>query len=678
MILLIGDYVHIKHYTNLTLFIIAITLIMVNMGYSQYWFQTGAKSSYTAEFNNGSSSYIQTIYQNAPKHGSFAYWVGESLKNGAFIQIGYEIPNMSGEYANDCSPSGCSGVVNLTAGIPAWFWEYFPANYSGNNFYGDIGPSGSVGDNGTFNEYGFRALGNVWYLFLNNIKIGSVMLNSTTSGGYPPVAFAEYADALNNSSTMIPVKFKNFSFYNQTIVKKVAEAYSYIGYGKNSETSMNNPYGVIEVANTLDYFESGSSLPMYKNNTLLWNIGYYLNTYSDYGNLSQSSQYLAYSTTTISAPQYIYIGKYQRAAFANWSGNGYGSYTGSNNTAIISINGNVSEFAHWKTQYYVNVSTEIGNASGSGWYDNNSTANIDINKNTYYLNNSERFLFEGWNGANHNQSINITVRSPLIFNAMWVKQYYVNVSTEIGNASGSGWYDNNSVDNISIKNPYKYINESVRDGFIGWSNISYNTTDTYITVKSPLKIHAIYATEHIAKIISENVYNNFIYPDYYKTNIGNINGTPYIPLNKNIFVYSAYYNGVNILINKTLNAQKNYTFILKLPVYNVSIKTVDYLFMPVNASLNLTFKNGTKLFMYTGKEGIVNFNNVLLNSINGSASYNGKLIYISTANGSVTLFFLDGYSAVAITAIIIFILFLIVDKLIKRKKHPWHQKLHSR
>ena len=579
---------------------------MVNMGYSQYWFQTGAKSSYTAEFNNGSSSYIQTIYQNAPKHGSFAYWVGESLKNGAFIQIGYEIPNMSGEYANDCSPSGCSGVVNLTAGIPAWFWEYFPANYSGNNFYGDIGPSGSVGDNGTFNEYGFRALGNVWYLFLNNIKIGSVMLNSTTSGGYPPVAFAEYADALNNSSTMIPVKFKNFSFYNQTIVKKVAEAYSYIGYGKNSETSMNNPYGVIEVANTLDYFESGSSLPMYKNNTLLWNIGYYLNTYSDYGNLSQSSQYLAYSTTTISAPQYIYIGKYQRAAFANWSGNGYGSYTGSNNTAIISINGNVSEFAHWKTQYYVNVSTEIGNASGSGWY------------------------------------------------------------------------DNNSVDNISIKNPYKYINESVRDGFIGWSNISYNTTDTYITVKSPLKIHAIYATEHIAKIISENVYNNFIYPDYYKTNIGNINGTPYIPLNKNIFVYSAYYNGVNILINKTLNAQKNYTFILKLPVYNVSIKTVDYLFMPVNASLNLTFKNGTKLFMYTGKEGIVNFNNVLLNSINGSASYNGKLIYISTANGSVTLFFLDGYSAVAITAIIIFILFLIVDKLIKRKKHPWHQKLHSR
>ncbi len=606
MILLIGDYVHIKHYTNLTLFIIAITLIMVNMGYSQYWFQTGAKSSYTAEFNNGSSSYIQTIYQNAPKHGSFAYWVGESLKNGAFIQIGYEIPNMSGEYANDCSPSGCSGVVNLTAGIPAWFWEYFPANYSGNNFYGDIGPSGSVGDNGTFNEYGFRALGNVWYLFLNNIKIGSVMLNSTTSGGYPPVAFAEYADALNNSSTMIPVKFKNFSFYNQTIVKKVAEAYSYIGYGKNSETSMNNPYGVIEVANTLDYFESGSSLPMYKNNTLLWNIGYYLNTYSDYGNLSQSSQYLAYSTTTISAPQYIYIGKYQRAAFANWSGNGYGSYTGSNNTAIISINGNVSEFAHWKTQYYVNVSTEIGNASGSGWY------------------------------------------------------------------------DNNSVDNISIKNPYKYINESVRDGFIGWSNISYNTTDTYITVKSPLKIHAIYATEHIAKIISENVYNNFIYPDYYKTNIGNINGTPYIPLNKNIFVYSAYYNGVNILINKTLNAQKNYTFILKLPVYNVSIKTVDYLFMPVNASLNLTFKNGTKLFMYTGKEGIVNFNNVLLNSINGSASYNGKLIYISTANGSVTLFFLDGYSAVAITAIIIFILFLIVDKLIKRKKHPWHQKLHSR
>ena len=59
-----------------------------------YWFQTGARAASSSGFNNGAGVSIETVGQH-PASGSFGAWVGETLGNGAFIQIGYIVENQS-------------------------------------------------------------------------------------------------------------------------------------------------------------------------------------------------------------------------------------------------------------------------------------------------------------------------------------------------------------------------------------------------------------------------------------------------------------------------------------------------------------------------------------------------------------------------------------------------------
>src|ERR1700691_2309726 len=110
-------------YSLLFAVIILTGLVFISTANAQYWFQSGARGSNNAAFNNGGSITIQTIYQNATD-GSLGFWLGERLSDGAFIQVGEEKPNATGYYSTSCTISSLD--VYLKAGSPSWFWEYFP------------------------------------------------------------------------------------------------------------------------------------------------------------------------------------------------------------------------------------------------------------------------------------------------------------------------------------------------------------------------------------------------------------------------------------------------------------------------------------------------------------------------------------------------------------------------
>ena len=108
---------------------------------AQYWFQSGVIAGSSANHNNGASVQIQTVTPQNFSAGSMAFWVGETLSNGAFLQMGYVLENQSGNLTTNCSQSGCASKVPVKAGQAEWFYEYFPSG-GGNNFYGDTGASG--------------------------------------------------------------------------------------------------------------------------------------------------------------------------------------------------------------------------------------------------------------------------------------------------------------------------------------------------------------------------------------------------------------------------------------------------------------------------------------------------------------------------------------------------------
>lgn len=612
--------------------IVAFIFLLSGTAGAQYWFQTGARGANNAAFNSGAKVSIETVYQNISQ-GSLGYWVGEDLSNGAFIQVGYEISNQSGDFPTTCSPSGCSNDTFISAGVPTWFWEYFPAGYSGSSFYGGIGQNASAGPAGTFNTYSFISRGDTWYIYFNNNIIGSVNLGTETSGPNPPVAFGEYAGVYTNTTYMSQVEFKNLEFYDGTSFKLVPEAYSYIGYGKGSLSALQNPYGIEEINNYVDKFKVGSGLPLL-NHTTLWELGYHLEVSSEYGNLTGSGNYSAYVQVPISAPSFVYIGNGTRMAFTGWVGSGAGSYSGSSNNATVTLNGNVTETAQWQLQYFVNVSNSYGLVTGSGWYDAGARANISVVTNYFYMGAGERLEFNGWSNGLSSQSIDISVNRSIYISAMWQHQYLVNVSTVYGSVKGGGWYDENTTAIVALTEPNISISSTKQEGFYEWSNGSTSSVLSF-KVSKPVFVSAMYAPMYLVTLMPVDAYNNSIYNVIY-----NINGKNYS--NNSIYMFSGtdyniqyvVYKGTEIGINKHVLVNSSRSVLLNLPVYNIEIVGRSFFGTPVNASVSLTFKNGTTISTYTGRNGTLLIKDVPEGYAKGYASLMGIKNNISTSSGS--------------------------------------------
>jgi len=379
---------------NYLLLLFAI-MLSLNLVASEYWFQFGARGDVKSLQNNGAGVYIQTVKPQQVQDGSVAYWVGEDLNNGAFLQIGYLIENQSGSYPSQCNQSGCSDYQNLNAGDAEWFYEYFPSD-SVDSFLGAIGADGSAGVNGTFNNYSFYSRGDTWYFSFDGNVVGDVNLGTGSSGDNVPIAFGEVANTTTSKQVLRPVAFKNLGFYSNGAFLLVPQGYSYIGYGVGSDMGLKNMYGVSESSEKVNNFLVGSGLPQPPNDTELWTLGYLLSIVSKYGNLVNATEYVAYSTVNISEPNILYITPSSRGVFLQWSGSGYGSYTGTSNRTTIFLGANITENAVWQPQYLLDISSAYANTTGGGWYNANTTAHYSISANSFYTNPISRLLTPYW------------------------------------------------------------------------------------------------------------------------------------------------------------------------------------------------------------------------------------------------------------------------------------------
>lgn len=618
---------------------------------TQYWFQSGVRGSNDAGFNNGAGVSIRTVYQNATV-GSLGFWVGESLANGAFIQVGYEIPNSTGYYSSSCNNSASN--TYLKAGVPTWFWEYFRPNDNSNSFCGGIGADGSVGSNGSFNTYSFKVYQNtVWYVYFNGQKIGSVDLGTNNSGPNPPSAFAEYAQTNTNQQPMKTVYFRNLAYYTANLSRPVSQGYASVGYGKGSVTTLPNPYGVREVGNFTDYFEVGSSLSSAGTPNLLWRIGYSVNVVSAYSNATGSGNYTAYSLVPISAPRSVSVGPGARELFAGWVGRGTGSYTGNSMNPYITVNGNVTETATWKRQYYLNATTQYGNVTGGGWYDANSTVAVYLPQNYVGGGYGTRLAFVGWSNGDLSNKTTLYLNGPESVSASWSKQYYLVVQSPYGKTGGGGWYNANSTANISVDTFAVQVNGSSRFAFEGWSNGDL-TQNARVVVGAPTTVNAVFGMQYLVELAPmDSSGRNISDVGYYgisgqRTDSGSV----FVFANRTYNIEYIYFKNVTIDTNYRFAVASPSLVAFRTPVYDVAIQTQSVFGTPVNASLNITFRNGTSLGLYSGEQGSLNFDDVPYGDVTGYANYlglresvnlsNGNNAYLTFLTASVVLYIVAG------------------------------------
>jgi hypothetical protein len=115
--------------------------------------QVGAWGDLDSVGNRGVQVEIQTNAYNITNQAEDAFWVGDVLKDGSFVQAGYVIlsPGVYCLTAHIMSNgTSCLGSGDSFASSDArWFWAYFPDAQNVNDWYYGFGPANSAGSNGT-------------------------------------------------------------------------------------------------------------------------------------------------------------------------------------------------------------------------------------------------------------------------------------------------------------------------------------------------------------------------------------------------------------------------------------------------------------------------------------------------------------------------------------------------
>ena len=650
-------------------FAIAILVsVLIYSANAQYWFQFGATGDQVTYHNTGAAVTIQTVTQPYLQNGSIGFWTGENLANGAFIQVGYVIENQSGNYPSYCNQYNCTSTEYINKGDAEWFYEYFLPNSNSNTFMGAIGPDGSAGPDGKFNRYSFYYSNGVWHLLLNGNQIGTVDLGTGSSGNNAPVAFGEMANSTDANTRIMPVIFSNFSFYNSAgDIYPVPHGYSYIGYGVGSDKALQNPYGVSEAGSRINYFEAGSGLPQPNNGYQLWNFGYYLKIISAYGARNSTAQFQAYSSQQISEPKYVYMGNMTRVVFEGWSGTGAGSYSGPDNSTVITISSNITENANWQLQYRINVNSSYGAVKGTGWYNAGSLVNYAVDNTTYYYNKTTRYAFQNWSNGNENPSASTYATSPFNITATFIKEYYVNASSKYGRISGSGWYAAGTNATVSLSNYTVKRSNFSQTSFYSWSNGSSTPYLNFI-VTQPVSINAIFRKQYLASFQTADEYGNKVFPSAIYINDKAYGDSAFIFPDQTYNITGVYYDNMKIAMDQPISITSNSTVFVNLPLYNVNATFTDVFGNPINVTIHAIFANGTSENLQAN-DGRVSFTDLPYGMVNLSTTYDGTTEYASTSDGTqIRQVFVSVYDIgvlIAIVAIAFMIYFMSRSRLHK-------------
>jgi uncharacterized repeat protein (TIGR02543 family) len=223
--------------------------------------------------------------------------------------------------------------------------------------------------------------------------------------------------------------------------------------------------------------------------TAVYKTQYLLTVNSRPGNGSGSDWYDANTIANVAINPTTYdLAPGTRAMFTGWSGD----VNSQSSTAQVHMNGAKTITADFKTQFLLTVNSAYAQPSGSGWYDQGSQASASLSADTIDIANGVRARFTGWGGDASGNSIpaTITMNGPKTVTADWKRQYFVSVGSPVGQATGSGWYDEGSTATINVDSPVQqgYGQQYVFQKWVGTKEVTSNHAQ--VQVDGPISLEA--------------------------------------------------------------------------------------------------------------------------------------------------------------------------------------------
>lgn len=227
---------------------------------------------------------------------------------------------------------------------------------------------------------------------------------------------------------------------------------------------------------------------------------HYLTVQSSYGKPMGEGWYDSGSKADFSVQSTVDQGNGTRRILTGWLKD--------SNPFLKSVNGSVDMTAPtnllvtWNKQYYVNIESQYGNPTGTGWYDAGATVTGSI-QSPFPGSNGTRYVATGFEGsgsapqAGTGSSVTFTLGAPSSLDFKWKTQYYLTGKSEFSQIVGQDWYDAGARATISIKDTQIPVNVLVYKVFNGWTGDTTGTTQSIsVTVDGPKSVSAVWADDY--------------------------------------------------------------------------------------------------------------------------------------------------------------------------------------
>jgi len=236
--------------------------------------QVGAWGDEASVGNMGVQVEIQTNVYNVSSVWTDAFWVGDVMSDGSFVQFGYIISS-PGYYCLNGHVTGqgtsCLGAAGNIGFVDArWFWSYFPNARDVSDWYYGFGSANSAGVNGTWHLYSIQpSASNDWTFVMDGVPVYSSDVSVSTSTS-PAHLVAEKASG-PFLSQLGPVQFRNLAYLGSSGLWLATSSFTLIdgcGSADSNVCTVSTAYGV-ELAGPNDVI-AGSGVPLPKSGQLVW------------------------------------------------------------------------------------------------------------------------------------------------------------------------------------------------------------------------------------------------------------------------------------------------------------------------------------------------------------------------------------------------------------------------
>jgi uncharacterized repeat protein (TIGR02543 family) len=239
----------------------------------------------------------------------------------------------------------------------------------------------------------------------------------------------------------------------------------------------------------------------------LFGTEYYLIIQSAYGTVTGAGWYASGKTAYAIAPSSVPVSSGSRQLFNGWGG----AASGSNPTsAPILMDGPKVAVANWKLQYNLAVATPYGTSLTGGWYDSGTQVMARLDVGTVSLGEGARAMFQGWygdaSGTDPSGSTSILMNRPHLVVAVWQVQFYLQVNTPVGTASGSGWYVNGSFGLASVNASIVQVSATERQAFDAWTGDASGSSAVLsnpVSMDGPKTATATWHVEYFVRVDSD-------------------------------------------------------------------------------------------------------------------------------------------------------------------------------